>query len=386
MSVPAKPAAGLVALLSAAARSLAEAKTAAQVLAAKERAGTAFDAARRAARLAKMVKAHDAVYSAAVRAQADALEIEARAKRRLADEYDRAQADGVVKRHGGARSKISAGKLETPSSAAEIGMSPKSVHEARIVRNALARNPAAVRDALDKMIAEGDEPTRVALRRAIRDTAKTLRDEDMRSSRANRIRRAVDIASGAAPTASGALPCGAFPIIYADPPWQNEVWSQASGHDKSPENHYPTMPLDEICDLCAGEKSPAPRDAVLYLWRTGNRAVHGQRVAEAWGFEVVSEIIWEKGGLGTGRWVRDAHEVLMICRRGSFPPPGDPPKSIYHEKKTRHSRKPAWFAELITRAWPAVPKLELFGRRDTLAPDDVRLKPENAWTLWGNEG
>ena len=83
-------------LIDRAASMLAGAKSAAEVLEAREYAGLAYDAAKRASRLSRAKSAHDDLIAAAHRAQADALEIEAAAKRRLADEYDAAQARGEV--------------------------------------------------------------------------------------------------------------------------------------------------------------------------------------------------------------------------------------------------------------------------------------------------
>jgi hypothetical protein len=60
---------------------------------------------------------HDELIAAVFRAQADALTIEAQAKRRLADEYDAAQERGDVARQGGRRGNQSA-KMDvlTPAS------------------------------------------------------------------------------------------------------------------------------------------------------------------------------------------------------------------------------------------------------------------------------
>jgi hypothetical protein len=68
--------------------------------------------------------------------QADALEIEALAKRRLADEYDAAQERGEVRKNG-ERSFSSPEKLSGP----EI-LPPKELHEARQIRDAEKREPA----------------------------------------------------------------------------------------------------------------------------------------------------------------------------------------------------------------------------------------------------
>ena len=215
--------------------------------------------------------------------------------------------------------------------------------------------------------------------------AKAIRNRNMAYSREKRIEMAKRVAAKGTVTA-GAMPSSAFPIVYADPPWQNEVWGEETGHDKSPENHYPTMPLADICALCVGDRSPATKDALLFLWRTGNRSVHGVEVARAWGFEPVAELVWDKVDIGPGKWVRDRHEVLMICRRGNALPLWEnAPDSVYREKKGPHSVKPVHFAQLISDGWPGVPKIELFGRRDFLKPGDPRLDPANAWTLWGFE-
>ena len=94
---------GLPGLVDRAASMLASAKTAAEVLEAREAAGLAYDMAKRIARLKNAKAAHDELVAAAHRAQADALEIEAAAKRRLADEYDAAQERGEIAGHSGGR-------------------------------------------------------------------------------------------------------------------------------------------------------------------------------------------------------------------------------------------------------------------------------------------
>jgi hypothetical protein len=82
---------GLPALVRSAAQKLASAETSAEVLDAKEAATAAYDMAKVAGRLARAKQAHDELITAVYRAQADALDIECAAKRRLAVEYDAAQ-------------------------------------------------------------------------------------------------------------------------------------------------------------------------------------------------------------------------------------------------------------------------------------------------------
>ncbi|MCP5074342.1 MAG: S-adenosylmethionine-binding protein, partial [Rhodobacteraceae bacterium] len=214
--------------------------------------------------------------------------------------------------------------------------------------------------------------------------AKQIRTENSAVSRARRMENLQQIADKG--RAGGkAMPVAAFPIGYVDVPWENKVWSEETGTAKNPP--YPCMSVEEICELCAGENSPFTDAAVLFFWRKANNVVEALQVIGAWGFCSKSEMIWDKVHIGNGRWVRDRHEVLMICSRGGMPAPvpGDNPESLYSEAKAGHSRKPAWFAEQITRIYPDLPKLELFQRRQSLTKGDVRLKRGSGWKFWGNE-
>lgn len=105
--------------------------------------------------------------AAAHRAQADALEIEAKAKRRLADEYDAAQERGEV---AGPRDGDRRSALERPP-VTDLGLSRKDIHEARIIRDAEAADPGVVRRTLDSALYSGDEPTKARLREAVIEAA-----------------------------------------------------------------------------------------------------------------------------------------------------------------------------------------------------------------------
>ena len=173
----------LPSLIDRAATMLASAKTAAEVLEAREAAGLAYDVAKRAARLKNAKAAHDDLVAAAHRAQADALEIEAAAKRRLADEYDAAQERGEVAGHGGGRNfKVGDPNVETQSGGpnrvggdnaivtmADLGLRRDQIHDARLIRDAEVAQPGIVRRTLDQKLERGEEPTRTAVRRAAED-------------------------------------------------------------------------------------------------------------------------------------------------------------------------------------------------------------------------
>jgi hypothetical protein len=168
--VSAERALGLPALIDRASKALAGARTAAEVLEARDMASVAYDAAKKAARFAKAKNAHDEVIAAAYRAQADALEIEAQAKRRLADEYDAAQERGEVKTR--ADNQHASSTAEEAVSASDVGLTHKEIHEARIIRDAEKEEPGIIRRALDAMIHAGEEPTKAKVRRTVLESAR----------------------------------------------------------------------------------------------------------------------------------------------------------------------------------------------------------------------
>lgn len=207
---------GLPGMVSRAAQTLASAKSAAEVLEARDMASAAYDTAKRAARLAKAKGAHDELLSKVHRAQADALEIEAAAKRKLADEYDAAQErgevasgsvrtdivpdgndvpltadqkakiDGVMSllaeekiTRGDANARIAqidphwSGRTQArPATAEEVGISRKDIHEARLIRDAEEASPGIVKATITEAVEAGEEPTRAKVRRAVLRTVK----------------------------------------------------------------------------------------------------------------------------------------------------------------------------------------------------------------------
>lgn len=163
-----------------------------------------------------------------------------------------------------------------------------------------------------------------------------------------------------------------YSVIYADPPWRFEPRSRETGMDRSPDNHYPTMTVEELCQLDV----PAAKDCVLFLWRTAPMLEEALQVMKAWGFSYRTEFIWTKPHAGTGYWNRNRHEVLMVCVRGDIPAPapGDQFDSVIPAKLGKHSQKPAVFVEMIDEMFPTQTGLEMFAR-----------SRREGWEPWGNE-
>jgi N6-adenosine-specific RNA methylase IME4 len=193
---------------------------------------------------------------------------------------------------------------------------------------------------------------------------------DHEEKRKRREERELELAE-ATEAASQALGAKVYGVIYADPPWRFELWAE-SGKDRVADNHYPTMAEQAIAAL----PGPAADDCVLFLWATVPMLPQAIDVMRAWGFAYKSAIFWNKDRPGTGYWVRNTVEVLLIGTRGNVPAPnpGEQAPQVIEAPRGRHSEKPAIFAENIERLFPNTPKIELFAR--TARP---------GWDVWGNE-
>jgi hypothetical protein len=148
---------------------LAQASTAAEVLDARTDALLAYD---RAKRLASLADAGSEMRTACNQVMADVIEIEVEVSRRLADEYDAAQQRGEVQAPGGNRGNQHANipKENNATKVADLGLTSKQIHEARQVRDAVKRQPDAVRMMLDAKLKAGAGPTHADLRRTVKQT------------------------------------------------------------------------------------------------------------------------------------------------------------------------------------------------------------------------
>lgn len=152
-------------LIERASRMLLEARSSAEVLEARDMAAVAYNAAKAAGRIAKAKKAHDEVIAAVHRAQGEALLVEARAKMRLADEYDAAQVRGEVAKNGGDKTRIPVGN--SAPTAAEIGLDLKEIHVSRKLRDAEKASPGKAERTLKEIVQRGEEPTKAKLQREV---------------------------------------------------------------------------------------------------------------------------------------------------------------------------------------------------------------------------
>jgi hypothetical protein len=201
-----------------------------------------------------------------------------------------------------------------------------------------------------------------------------------------------------------ALPEERYGIILADWPRKPWAYSDETGVERSPANHYPVRDFGWAIDVLAPmiRKLAAP-DCMLAFWSTAASLVDDLEIMAEAGFIALhqrgsdgrllrhasglpdppvegtyrSHLVWDKQVVGMGRWFRDRHELLLIGVRGNFPAPapGTQSHSIFSERKTQHSAKPDFVTAEIDRLWPNIPKIEVFRRGP----------PRPGWRAWGHD-
>jgi len=194
----------------------------------------------------------------------------------------------------------------------------------------------------------------------------------------NQLKAAIAAAAAVGRTAAvefAAERLGKFPVLYADPPWRYEN-PPMGGSNRSIENHYPTMTLEEICALRINDI--AHENAVLFMWATNPKLYECMKVLDAWGFTYRTDMVWVKDKIGMGYHVREQHESLLIAKRGELPPPPVEARcsSVIAAPRLDHSAKPPIFYDLIDNMYPGIRKIELFNRYGLNRP---------GWAVWGNQ-
>ena len=196
--------------------------------------------------------------------------------------------------------------------------------------------------------------------------AKEIRQAKTEKRRSERLEKIIEIADSSLP-----LEGKKYPLILADPPWS---YDYSSTDNREIENHYPTMPLNEICELPVTDK--AMDDCILFLWATSPKLEESLQVINAWGFKYTTNFVWVKDKIGMGYYGRQQHELLLIAKRGAVPvpPPANRPSSVVKANRLEHSQKPDCFYEIIEEMYPTLPKIELFARNG-----------REGWDRWGNQ-
>jgi len=173
-------------------------------------------------------------------------------------------------------------------------------------------------------------------------------------------------------------PTKKYSIIYADPPWDVMAGSKqsrnASDSSASLPLKYPTMSVQEIKSLPV--KDIKEKDCVLFLWTINKYIEQAYDVARAWGFNPSTMLVWDKTpkGIGLGGTFTLANEYLLFCRSGTLTAKTRVKGNHWFFPRERHSKKPAFFRNLLTDTFGDLPRIELFARERF-----------DGWDAWGNE-
>ncbi|MDE6434999.1 MAG: DNA methyltransferase [Lachnospiraceae bacterium] len=171
-----------------------------------------------------------------------------------------------------------------------------------------------------------------------------------------------------------------YNIIYADPPWKFQAYSQKGSLQKSADCHYSCMQLEDIQNLPVSEI--AASDCVLFLWVTFPLLREGLDTLRQWGFLYKTcAFNWVKRNkraeswfMGLGYWTRSCSEICLLGTKGKPKRISKSVPQICDARIMEHSRKPDEIRERIVELCGDLPRIELFARRQY-----------EGWDCLGNE-
>lgn len=174
-----------------------------------------------------------------------------------------------------------------------------------------------------------------------------------------------------------------YNIIYADPPWQFQVWSRDTGLKRSADKHYKTMKKNDIQNMRNVIDRIAAKDCVLFLWVTAPCLQEGLELIKAWGFTYKTIAFnWIKQNKksdslfwGMGYYTRANAELCLLATRSkTLKRVSKAVHSVIISKIREHSRKPDEVRERIVELFGNLPRIELFARQKI-----------EGWDCWGDE-
>lgn len=212
-------------------------------------------------------------------------------------------------------------------------------------------------------------------KKEVRRVAKEVRTEDQAEKKRKRDEKEAKLGARIR-----ALPDIKAGLVLSDFEWHFKVFSEETGMDRHASNHYVTAKEastpEAIVERQRERMQVVADDCIHLMWCPASFNAIALKVMELQGFTYVSQFVWIKPGIGTGFWVRDRHELLLIGVKGKIPCPamGDQFDSAIEAPKGEHSEKPDFQYEIAEHYFPNLPKVELNARR-----------PRAGWIQWGSE-
>ena len=184
----------------------------------------------------------------------------------------------------------------------------------------------------------------------------------------------------------GSLSGKKYGAILIDPSWAFKTFTKvdAIAH-RCAEQHYRTMPLNEICGLPVPDF--AAKNCALFMWVSTPHLREAFTVLDAWGFKFKTRAFeWVKlkdnqidffdpppARMSMGYWTRKQAEMCLLATRGHPKRLSKAVREIIAAPRREHSRKPD---EIYGRIEALVdgPYLEMFARQRW-----------PGWEQWGDE-
>jgi len=179
-----------------------------------------------------------------------------------------------------------------------------------------------------------------------------------------------------------AFPNKKYKIIYADPPWSYNKYSNSKENisKKIRVTPYKPLPLEEIKSLPVSDI--AEKDAILFLWVTFPCLEFGLDVIKAWGFKFKTVgFNWMKKNkkgigwfMGFGHYTRSNGEICLLATRGKgIPILKKNLSQVVITPLTSHSEKPTIVRKKIVQLVGDNSRIELFARKEAAG-----------WDSWGD--
>jgi N6-adenosine-specific RNA methylase IME4 len=201
-----------------------------------------------------------------------------------------------------------------------------------------------------------------------------------------------------------ALPRRDYQLALMDPPWGFRTYA---GNTRTPtqknfreaEDHYPTMPLQDMQALPLAEIMA--KDSCIVMWVVGSHCDAALALAQAWGYRFVTDLFyWAKQKLvhadqidlftgdipppriSMGYYTRKQVEPCWLFARGKgLAVRSHDVRQLIIEPTREHSRKPAEQYERLEALFGPLAGPEGQPRRVELFSRTARP----GWDAWGNE-
>lgn len=286
-------------------------------------------------------------------------------------------------RPGRPRESGSTAGLTQEQAAERFGVSPRSIREARIVReNAAPEVVEAVQqgklsvDAAAKLAKLPQEKQRAIYEREIKPKKQMVRGGKIKALTKQEEKRAIVRKINEGRVAP--MPAGLFGVIYGDYPWDFENSDQHEGSRGHMD--YPGMPMPDILVHAREAAKRAARNCIVALWYVDSFFNEIRDVLAAYGATPRRQWVWDKctkndkDKSGVGTWGRPRQECLVIASIGNPTHTLNEVDTLIRAAVREPGRKPDVVAELLQKHC-AGPFLELFAR-----------EPRNElWSVWGAE-